>query len=434
MSSPRNAFCIIAVGASLLSSASASNHRPTSNDASLTSVNILYNFQGGSDGEDPFSALTLDPAGNLYGTTQRGGISRTYGGTVFRISPNGNSGWDETVLHVFQGKPDGQQPFCNIAIDAHGNLYGTTPVGGPNQDGVVFQLIPKGDGTYLFRTLYAFTGGTDGAGPYRGVIIDKAGNLYGTTNFDGANSYGTVFKLTRQPGGTFAFSVIHNFGGPGDGISPYALIFDAHGNIYGATDEGGLYNRGVVFELARDQGWSETILYSFTGELDGGTPNAAVTLGPDGNLYGTTLQGGNITTCGYSVGCGTVYELTHSSNSGWTEKILFRFSGGIYGQFPLSQIAFDSFGNLYGTASEGGNLSCGNGNGCGIVFQMTPSGEDWTYNQLYSFSGGSLDGASPNAGVTIDNANNLYGTTTLGGTYGDGTVYEIPASQINAGH
>lgn len=387
---------------------------------------VLYSFQGGTDGENPYSALVADAAGNLYGTTQRGGTNISQGGTVFRVSPNGTGGWDENVLHVFQSNRDGDSPVCTLVIDAHGNLYGTAPMGGPNHAGTVFEMTPTGNGKYAFRMLYSFTNGSDGAVPYWGVILDKAGNLYGTTSLAGAYSYGTVFKLSRQPDGIFTFSVLHSFAGPpADGVSPTGLTFDAHGNIFGTTAEGGLYNNGVIFELSRGSGWSQSILYSFTGGTDGGYPGAAPAFGPDGSLYGTTQLGGDITTCGYeSYGCGTVYRLTHTT-SGWTETVLYPFEGGADGDYPVSQIAFDSSGNLYGTTALGGSTNCANG--CGTVFEMRRSGGTWTYNQIYQLQGGSSDGISPAAGLTLDSSNNLFGTAIQGGTSNFGTVFEIPA-------
>lgn len=408
--------------AALLSAASA--QQISTQSPSTLSEAVLYSFQGGSDGENPYSALVIDAAGNLYGTTQRGGNISWQAGTVFRVSPNGSGGWNETVLHVFQNKRDGDSPVSTLALDAHGNLYGTAGQGGPGGVGTVFQMTPSGNGKYAFRTLYSFTNGTDGAFPYSGVILDKAGNLYGTTSGAGAYSFGTVFKLTRQPGGSFAFGVLHAFAGPpADGYSPYGLAFDASGNLYGTTAAGGVYNSGTIFELFRGTGWSESILYSFTGGTDGGTPAAAPAFGPDDNLYGTTQLGGDITTCGVeSYGCGTVYELKHTS-SGWIETALYSFQGGTDGDYPVSQIAFNTFGNLYGTTDEGGSSNCANG--CGTVFEMIREGSSWDYRQLYQFQGGPSDGTGSAAGLALDSSNNLFGTSQIGGANNFGTVFEI---------
>jgi hypothetical protein len=313
-------------------------------------------------------------------------------------------------------------------MDAHGNLYGTTPTGGLYGHGTVYQLLLNTRGTYQFKTLYYFSGGSDGGGGYNAVIIDKAGNLYGATNFGGAYSYGTVFRLARQSAGTYVFSVIYNFGAPGDGVSPTGLVFDSFGNIFGTTAQGGAYSNGVVFELARGAGgtWTENILYSFTGTTDGGYPEAGPIFDKHGALYGTTNLGGNSTTCGYATyGCGTVYQLKRSAGSNWTFTNLHLFDGGNDGQYPISPIAFDSFGNLNGTTAGGGNLQCFGG--CGTVFQMSRSAGSWTYSQVYAFQGGTNDGASP-YGLTVDGANSLYGATNSGGAEGYGVVYEIPSS------
>jgi hypothetical protein len=294
---------------------------------------------------------------------------------------------------------------------------------------VVFQLVPKANGGYQYRVLYSFTGGDDGSAPYSGVIVDKTGNVYGTTNFAGANSYGTIFELARQSNGSYIFSVIHDFAGyPSDGVTPVGLIFDKFGNIYGATNNGGAGNNGTVFELTKGTNgvWAYSILYSFkfnfTG-ASGGGPEAPTQFDKFGNLYGTTGSGGS---CSWSTyGCGIVYKLKRSSGATWTESVLYTFQGGSDGAFPQSQVVFDSAGNLYGTTSNGGGSSdCFEG--CGTVFKMSYSAGTWSNTQLHAFQGQSSgDGSDPTSGLVVDSLNNLYGTTNGGGLYGSGTVFEV---------
>jgi uncharacterized repeat protein (TIGR03803 family) len=275
------------------------------------SLSVLYSFTGGSDGSSHNAALIMDKAGNLYGTTEFGGAA-TCGvagcGTVFRLDTSGN----ETVLHGFTGSPgDGANPNAALLMDKAGNLYGTTlygstgpciSPGGAAGCGTVFKLDRSGNETVL----HTFTGsGGDGANPFAALIMDKVGNLYGTTESGGtgkclgvAPGCGTVFKLDTSGNET----VLHSFAGPaGDGSTPVAsLIMDKAGNLYGTTAQGGAFNFGTVFKL--DTSGNETILYSFTGGSDGCLPPAALIIDKEGNLYSTTIGGG---VCGY----GTVFKL-----------------------------------------------------------------------------------------------------------------------------
>jgi uncharacterized repeat protein (TIGR03803 family) len=394
-------------------------------------ANIIYSFPGngsGDGGARPDAELLLDASGNLYGTTSSGGNNRSNGGIAFELSPSGSGGWSENVLFQFL-EPLGDEATSALVADGRGNLYGTTPAGGAYRDGVVFQLAPKANGVYQYRVLYSFTGGSDGSTPFSGVIVDKAGNLYGTTNLGGANFYGTIFEFARQPNGSYVFSVLHDFAGaPSDGITPVGLIFDKFGNIFGATNNGGAGTNGTVFELAKGTNgvWAYSILYSFefnfTG-ASGGGPEAPPQFDKVGNLYGTTVSGGS---CSWSTyGCGIVYKLKRSSGTTWTESVLYTFQGGSDGAFPQSQVAFDSAGNLYGTTSNGGGGSdCSYG--CGTVFKVSYSAGVWRNTQLYAFQGQSSgDGSDPTAGLVIDSLNNLYGTTYAGGLYGYGTVFEV---------
>jgi uncharacterized repeat protein (TIGR03803 family) len=320
---------------------------------------VLYNFTGGSDGSRPQSSLIADGAGNLYGTTALGGTCpgwNQYGcGVVFEISPNGSGGWKQTVLHTFAAPPDGAKPlFSPVIFDKSGNLYGTTQWGGASNVGTVFELSPAG-ASWTATILYSFTGGADGGHPAAGLVMDPAGNLYGTGQTGGANGQGTVFKLS--PSG--AETLLYTFGSQsGDGSYPFAgLVLDETGNLYGTTLSGGANGGGTVFKLAPTG--TETVLYSFGSRSgDGSNPDGGFLIfDNNGNLYGTTLSGG-------ANGGGTVFKLAPTG----TETVLYSF-GSRSGDAsnPWSGLVFDEKGNLYGTTHAGG------AHGAGAVFEVNPS-------------------------------------------------------------
>jgi len=336
---------------------------------------VLHSFNG-KDGFNPFAGVILDPAGNLYGTTWIGGRSKSpcdsNCGVVFKLSPGANGNWTETVLHYFNGA-DGANPYAGLIFDAAGNLYGTTWMGGTKSCGcgTVFKLSLGANGKWTETVLHSFNG-KDGANPYAGVIFDAAGNLYGTT-FSTTDGESTVFKLTQDAKGKWTHTVLHTFNGK-DGAYLYAgVVFDAEENLYGATDGGGAYSDGTVFKLAPGANgkWTETVLHDFN-RMDGANPDAGVVFDAVGNLYGTTFGGGKSNSC---VNCGTVFKLSPGANGKWTETVLHSFNGRD-GQGPLfSNLIFDTAGNLYGTTVYGGNLSACtgiDGNGCGVVFEITP--------------------------------------------------------------
>jgi uncharacterized repeat protein (TIGR03803 family) len=243
---------------------------------------VLYSFTGRADGAVPyFSAMLRDKAGNLYGTTLLGGAKG--GGTVFKLAPDGT----ETVLHSFNADGiDGYNPYPGLAMDKAGNLYGTTYRGGASDLGTVFKVAPAG----TEMVLYSFAGGTDGCFPYSGgVILGKKGVLYGTTFSCGANGLGTVFKLTP----TGAETVLHSFAPDGtDGVTPLgSLAIDKTGNIFGTTNAGGAHGNGTVFKLTPTG--TETVIHSFAADgIDGFNPQGGVVIDKVGNLYGTTYWGG----------------------------------------------------------------------------------------------------------------------------------------------
>jgi uncharacterized repeat protein (TIGR03803 family) len=267
---------------------------------------ILHSFSYGTDGNYPYGSLVFDAKGNLYGTTYGGGAN-TYYGTVFELVPKASGPWAEKVLHSFNdNRTDGYYPYCNLVFDAARNLYGTTSSGGSLGDyGVVFELTPGAGGTWTETILHGFLSNTnDGITPNAGVILDSAGNLYGTTTGGGVYGYGTAFELSPKTGGGWTETVLYSFGDTtNDGQAPYAdLIFNG-GNLYGTTAAGGPSDGGTAFELVSTAGsWTETVLYSFS-DGDGGGPEGGVIFDTTGNLYGTTTYGG-------TNDAGTVFEVT----------------------------------------------------------------------------------------------------------------------------
>jgi uncharacterized repeat protein (TIGR03803 family) len=303
---------------------------------------VLYSFP---NQDFPNGGLLLDKEGNLYGATEQGG---TYGqGMVFKLTAAG----DETVLYSFGSQSgDGAFPvFAGLVFDKKGNIYGTTFNGGAHYAGTVFKLTPEGSEVVL----YSFAPySEDGSGPSGGLVLDKKGNLYGTTLWGGTYGNGTVFKLTADGTET----VLHSFGQSGDGIHPETagLVLDKQGNLYGTTEDGGAYGKGIVFKVSPDG--TETVLHNFGSQPEDGTyPFAGLILDNQGNLYGTTEDGG-------AYDEGTVFKLTPSG----TETVLYSFgSQPEDGYRPWADLAFDKQGNLYGTTNYGG------AHGGGTVFKLT---------------------------------------------------------------
>jgi uncharacterized repeat protein (TIGR03803 family) len=398
----------------------------TSAFAATSGETVLYSFPGSASGANPYGGLVADSAGNLYGTTGGGGNSTNCDlgsgcGTVFMLAPpsGNNTSWTETVLYNFQGATakDGSGPQGTLIFDSTGALYGTTSSGGAYGYGTVFKLAPPSvqGGAWTETTLHSFKGGTDGSNPASSLIFDAKGGIYGTTPVGGANNFGIAFKLTPPTKGTtWAETILYTFKGLTDGGKPYASLVFKGNNLYGTTLDGGLSSQGEVFELAKvGTTWTETVVYSFTGGADGGKPYAGLILDKSGNLYSTTGSGG-------AGGFGTVFKLTApKTGTTWTESVLYSFGGGPDGSYARTGLAFDSKGNLYGTTGVGTGNS-------GVVFELTPpkTGTVWTESVLWTFSGGS-DGGDTTAGVFVSGTN-LFGTTSLGGQDGKGTVFEVP--------
>jgi uncharacterized repeat protein (TIGR03803 family) len=419
----------------------------------------LYKFTL-KDGQDPTGVLVEDPSGNLYGTTVFGGSTATGGenigyGTIFRLSTSGQ----ETVLHNFTGKADGRNPYAGLTADGQGNFYGAAYFGGiascPQADGGGCGTAYKLDSTGRFTVGYSFKGPfhnpPDGYGPYESLYRNSAGRLFGTTLMGGntfafeSDGCGVVYELNSKDQENVLYSFDCTTDPTADGWHPESsLVEDANGNLYGTTAWGGLTNCnspfentgcGTVFELSHgSSGWTETVLYRFRGESDGSFPEAGLVMDSDGNLYGTTFWGGDLSCTTYPYGCGTVFKLSPSGKT-WKETVLYAFTGGASGAGPESQLVRDSAGNFYGTAVNGGDVKCPYGtngfSGCGVVFGVTPAGRETV---LHAFHG--TDGFTPVAGLLLDSSTKtLYGTTTYGGDiahcsypqyyYGCGVVYSV---------
>ena len=380
---------------------------------------VIHNFIGGVDGAEPTYGLTIDAAGNLYGTTFEGDAGT---GTAYKLAYK-STGWGLTPLYVFTVTSNGVIPYDTLVFGRDGKLYGTTGFGGigpclaygHSGCGTVFSLqIPvtlchTAYCPWTERPLYKFSGGSDGSTPYGATLVfDSAGNLYGTTYGGGGGSCtagcGVVYKLTPSGGG-WTQSVVYTFTGGADGASPWAgVTLDQAGNLYGTTSSGGAYGNGTVYELSpAGSGWTEKTIHSFQRLQDGGSPFSGLIFDGSGNLYGATQYGG-------SGGGGTVFELTPSGGN-WIYTTLYSFvgSGGGLAKGPVGNLVMDSAGNIYGSTAGDGAYRFGS------VFKLTHGTGGWTYTSLHDFTNG-LDGGSPRSNLVFDASGNLYGTASTGGS------------------
>jgi uncharacterized repeat protein (TIGR03803 family) len=374
-------------------------------------IRRLYQFNGPtvisgtwppiSDTDGANASVILDLAGNLYGTTPFQGTA----GIVYEIEASGKV----QGLYAFPPSIGGTNPWAGLTLDAAGSLYGTTQHGGgPANAGVVFEISPAGKETVV----YTFKGGTaDGAEPLTGVVLDAAGNVYGTTSKGGAHNWGTVYTLTRSG----QESILHSFTDGADGGNPTGIAVDAAGNLYGTASAGGTGSQtdaqeGVVFEI--DAAGNFSVLYSFTGLSDGGVPDGGVVLDSAGRIYGTTIYGG--------AGGGVIFRI----DTAGAYSVLHTFQGSD-GEYPFAGVTLDRGGNVYGTCEAGGP------EGWGTIYKLTPAGD---FSVVFAFEEGPAGSGSPMGGVAVDKAGNLYGALTAGpgypggppGSYGQ--VYEIDTS------
>jgi len=381
--------------------------------AQAQTYTVLANFSG-SNGTNPLY-VTLDAAGNLYGTTYYGGKYGDFGpGTVFKLTRRG-SGWMLTTLYNFYGHSDGGNPYSGVIFGPDGSLYGVAVNGGLYGHGVVYKLQPPASSCktalcpWAETVLYNFTGQSDGEGPQGNLVFDRAGNIYGTTLFGQNGNFGAVYELSPSQG-HWNLTVIHTFTNSSDGGGPVdGVIFDQAGNLYGSTGSGGSHSLGVVYEFTPGaSGWTETVLHNFAGGTDG-EGGGGLAFDSHGNLYGLTEQGG-------SPGWGTAFEL-QAVNGGFSYSLIYTFQpqqGGAPGVITVPIL--DSAGNVYGTGTSGGT-------GIGIVFELTPSGGSWNFTTLHDFNG--PDGLEPGGNLVFDAEGNLYGCAENGGTGSFGVVWEI---------
>jgi uncharacterized repeat protein (TIGR03803 family) len=317
---------------------------------------VLHVFRfNGKDGVFPSARLTMDDAGNLFGTTADGGDGcGGYGcGTVFELSPNGDGTWKATTLHSFNDA-DGQVVYAGVVVGSDGSIYGTTAAGGAHNAGVAFQLSPGKDDHWVETVLHDFTGGRDGGGPGQ-LISDQAGNLYGTTADGGAFLYGTVFELS-EIAGKWSETVLYNFKQNKDSLGVSSVILDNAGGFYGTLVS--QQTDGVIFQLKQVNGeWKKTIIFRFN-LTNGSWPLPRLALDASGNIYGTTEFGG-------SHDLGVVYELS-PTKSGWKQRVLHEFAGQKDGATPWDGVVLSPTGQLYGTTRMGGTKDVG------VVFQVTP--------------------------------------------------------------
>ena len=388
-------------------------------DANAQTETNLFSFVNLTDnGSYTGAGLAQGRDGNFYGTTDYGGTSTNCGigvgcGTVFRISPSGIY----TTLHSFAGYPtDGGTPIGKglLVQGTDGNFYGTTRYGGTSANcgvgvgcGTVFRISPSG----TYTTLHSFAGyPTDGGTPFAGLVQGSDGTFYGTTYGGGANGLGSVFRIS--PSGTH--TTLYSFGNsPDDGDTSFSwLVQGSDGNLYGTTDDGGTNGLGTVFRISPSGTY--TTLYSFgNSPADGSDVQAGLVQGSDGNFYGVAGGGGT-----NSCDCGAVFRISPSG----TYTTLYSFgSSPTDGVNAWAGIVQGSDGNFYGVADSGGtSTNCGVGVGCGTLFRISPSG---TYATLYSFGSSSTDGQTPRGLLVQGSDGSFYGTTAYGGTNNIGTVF-----------
>ncbi len=326
---------------------------------------VLHRFNAKvQDGIYPDSSVILDQQGNLYGTTSEGGVNDA--GTVFELVAPGETGgkWKHVVLHRFTGGKDGGTPHGTLVFGPDGALYGAAGFGGSSGAGLIYRFAPDAKGKWKEKMLYNFTNGADGGYPYCTPVFDSAGNLYGTTLNGGNAGNGVVFELTPGSGKSWTETVLHSFDNSDDGAEPrMGVIMDSAGNLYGTTETGGSIGYGAVFEMnppaQGQQSWTESVIYSFDFSPNGGTPGySGLAMDSGGNLYGTTQTGGT----GKN---GVAFELSPQQGGAWTETLLHTFEGSPDGSQPEAGLLLGANGDLYGTTFYGGDSASS-----GVVFRI----------------------------------------------------------------
>jgi len=389
--------------------------------AHAQTYHVIYSFSGGQDGASPFTGLTIDPSGRLYGTAFGGGTSHF--GTAFELKRSG-SGWTLDPLYNFAGGDDGEGPMSRVVRGPDGALYGTTSAGGGgacnthNGDlgcGTIYKLTPPPMApasvivNWSSDVIYRFSG-SDGAYPQGDLTFDTAGTIYGTTINGGSAGWGSIYSLAPDNGG-WTQTLLYQPQGDGDGQYAWGgVVFDRSGNLYGVFSSNGPSAYGAIYKLAPSgAGWTESTVHAFTFRgNDGASPEGGLIADASGNLYGSTVHS--------ATGGGTIFELVPSGGN-WSFDFLLGLSGGI-DLGPYDKLVMDSAGNLYGTTFGDGLY------GLGSVFKLTHSSGGWSYTSLHDFAGGT-DGANPMCSLVFDSAGNLYGTASGGGAHGKGIIFQV---------
>lgn len=372
------------------------------NHAYAATYSVLYEFTG-INSDGCFPGATL----TFDAVGNLYGTTSNCGSGVFRLSPNPDGTWTETSLYLF----DSREIDGSVILDAAGNLYGSVINGGVLYRGIVFKLTPNSDGSWTETTIYNFSG-PDGNGPVGALVFDPKGNMYGTTDWGGAYGFGVVFQLAPNPDGSWTETVLHNFAGGTAGGEPLgSLVFDSSGSLYGtASSVYPEYATGAAFKVSPnpDGTWSETLLHSFKGP-DGANPTSNVVFDAAGNMYFPTMSGGKYNN-------GTIVKMSPLPGGTWKGSLIHQFTGGQDGANPMGALAIDAAGNLFGSTNTGGALKSG------TLFEMSPVGAGWKFKLLYHFA--NHQGA-PGGGLVLDAAGNLYGTTRLGGANGVGLAFKF---------
>lgn len=381
-----------------------------SQGAQAQKFQVLHYFTGGVDGGNPKAGLTMDAAGNFYGTTYAGGTGY---GVVYKLKHSGAS-WTVAPLYTFSGGADGANPYGRVTIAQDGTLYGTAYTGGSSYCsqgcGTVFGLTPglvapkNALAPWTQTVIFGFTGVYNGAGPQGDLTFDSSGNIYGTTVAGGNLNGGAVYQLSPSGDGWIETELYSPAYKPYGGVA-----LDGAGKVYGTSFVGYGGDTGAVYRLTHTaQGWTTQSLHQFYGSGEE-APVGGVILDPSGNLYGTTTGGAS--------GYGSVFEITSPGGDNWSFQTLYTFSAGSTYGGPYDKLVMDLAGNLYGTTFYDGAY------GYGSVFKLTPANGGWTYTSLHDFTAN--DGAWPISTVTFDRNGNLYGTASVGGAYNAGVVWEI---------
>ena len=373
--------------------------------ASAHKFEVVHDFTGGAEGGVPGYTLTVDGQNRFLGTANQGG--RGYG-TVFRVARSAGA-WTVKPLYNFTGKEG--QPGWGVILGVGGTLYVNASYasvqGGPCGSALALDpKAPHAPGKLQSTLLHTYTKSDDGC-PTGNLLQDPNGNLFGVTQIGGANGWGSVFELSSSGAG-WTQTILYSFRGQEDGGGPYSeLVMDDAGNLYG-TASASQVNFGTVFELSPSGlSWTYKVLHTFTGGNDGGQPVAALTFDHAGNLFGATTSYGR-------KGGGIVFQLSPSGDS-WTFKVLHNLTGS---DGPVAALALADTGAIYGTNFMDGDY------GYGSVFSLTPISGKWRYKDLHDFTGGS-DGGYPGGGVVFDANGNLFGTAVLGGAYDYGVIYKV---------